>query len=190
MPSRPVKEERIEGVDVWERPVKQRAAWDCQTVLTTYSNMENHPKIIKENTLRKKIQIDPKTGLPMLVEAGKKQKAAGRSRLRDQAEEEEEANDDDEEEVSISEWDIDTSAAQFSFTDESLSLLYVVNLGVARSKSESKEDKKARKAALKEQKRSRRTEKKATKEAFKNEEAKQINTLQNQRVNKGVKHIA
>lgn len=93
-------------------------------------------------------------------------------------------------EVSKSEWDIDGSAAQFSFTNEYLSPFHVVNLGVARSKSESKEDKKARKAALKEQKRSRRTEKKATKEAFKNEEAKQINTLQNQRVNKGVKHIA
>jgi len=169
MPSRPVKEDRIEGVDVWERPVKQRAAWDCQTVLTTYSNMENHPRLIKENGGRKKIHIDPKTGMPVLVEAGKKQKPS-RSRLRDQADEGEQEEEDDED----------------AGSDEEER----VNLGVARSKDESKEDKKARKAALKEQKRSRRTEKKATKEAFKNEEAKQVYYMQSQRVNKGVKHIA
>ena len=95
MPSRPVKEDRIEGVDVWERPVKQRAAWDCQTVLTTYSNMETHPRLIKENGGRKKIHIDPKTGMPVLVEAGKKQKPS-RSRLRDQADEGEQEEEDDE----------------------------------------------------------------------------------------------
>ncbi|CAO3671791.1 unnamed protein product [Umbelopsis ramanniana] len=168
MPSRPTQKNTIEGVDVWDRPVKQRATWDCQSVISTYSNLENHPRLIKEDNLRKRIEIDPKTGLPILVEAGKKQKASRKSRLREQVEEEEE-----EEEESGSEDDEDR-----------------VNLGVARSKDESKEDKKARKAALKEQKRNRRTEKKATKEAFKNEEAKQITTLQHQRVNKGVKHIA
>jgi protein LTV1 len=93
MPSRPTKNNRVEGVDIWERPVKQRATWDCQTVLSTYSNLENHPRLIKEESLRKKIQIDPKTGMPILVEIGKKQKASGKSRLREQVEEENEENE-------------------------------------------------------------------------------------------------
>ncbi|KAH8549386.1 Low temperature viability protein-domain-containing protein [Umbelopsis sp. PMI_123] len=93
MPSRPTKNNRVEGVDIWERPVKQRATWDCQTVLSTYSNLENHPRLIKEESLRKRIQIDPKTGMPILVEIGKKQKASGKSRLREQVEEENEENE-------------------------------------------------------------------------------------------------
>lgn len=90
MPSRPTQKNTIEGVDVWDRPVKQRATWDCQSVISTYSNLENHPRLIKEDNLRKRIEIDPKTGLPILVEAGKKQKASRKSRLREQVEEEEE----------------------------------------------------------------------------------------------------
>jgi protein LTV1 len=169
MPARPTKSHKIESLDVWERPVKQRAAWDVQSVLSTYSNLENHPRLIKETGAKKRIQIDPKTGMPVLVEMGKPQKRAGRSRLAEQVQDDEDGSDEESEEEDGPE---------------------AVNLGVARSKSESKEEKKARKAALKEQKRSRRTEKKATKEAFKTEENKQLQTMQTQRLRKGVKHIA
>jgi len=36
--------------------------WDCESILSTYSNIYNHPKLISEPS--KKIQIDPKTGIP------------------------------------------------------------------------------------------------------------------------------
>lgn len=43
--------------------------WDCESVLSTYSNAYNHPKVINEprNRKRSKIVINPKTGVPMNV---------------------------------------------------------------------------------------------------------------------------
>ncbi|KIL01027.1 hypothetical protein PAXRUDRAFT_29387 [Paxillus rubicundulus Ve08.2h10] len=40
--------------------------WDCETILTTYSNLENHPHIIRARTSKPvpKIKLDPRTGLP------------------------------------------------------------------------------------------------------------------------------
>lgn len=42
--------------------------WDCESILSTYSNCYNHPKLIEEPKKRRsaaKISINPKTGLPM-----------------------------------------------------------------------------------------------------------------------------
>lgn len=49
-----------------EQPDKK---WDCESVLSTYSNAYNHPKVISEPRRRKgsKIVINPKTGVPMNV---------------------------------------------------------------------------------------------------------------------------
>lgn len=43
--------------------------WDCESVLSAYSNAYNHPKVISEPRSRKrsKIVINPKTGVPMNV---------------------------------------------------------------------------------------------------------------------------
>ncbi|KZT72926.1 LTV-domain-containing protein [Daedalea quercina L-15889] len=43
--------------------------WDCETILTTYSNLENHPRLIKarQDKLVPKIRLDPKTGLPVVT---------------------------------------------------------------------------------------------------------------------------
>jgi len=38
--------------------------WDCQTVLTTYSNIYNHPKLITQIPTNK-IRLSRKTGLPL-----------------------------------------------------------------------------------------------------------------------------
>jgi len=40
--------------------------WDCETVLTTYSNIENHPRLIRarDTSLVPKIRLDPRTGMP------------------------------------------------------------------------------------------------------------------------------
>lgn len=45
--------------------------WDCESILSTYSNAYNHPKLIEEQRKKKsKIVINPKTGVPMNVFKG------------------------------------------------------------------------------------------------------------------------
>ncbi|CAF0792312.1 unnamed protein product [Rotaria sordida] len=38
--------------------------WDCETILTTYSNIYNHPKLITQNPINR-IRLSKKTGLPL-----------------------------------------------------------------------------------------------------------------------------
>ncbi|CAF3590916.1 unnamed protein product [Rotaria sp. Silwood1] len=38
--------------------------WDCETILTTYSNIYNHPKLITQNSINR-IRLSKKTGLPL-----------------------------------------------------------------------------------------------------------------------------
>lgn len=126
------RKEEVDRVDIWERPVKQRETWDCQTVLSTYSNLENHPAMISDRGKpKKKIVINPKTGMPSLVEQEPK-------KPKHQPIQEEEAHDDEE----------DNEEDEVEEEEE----IEPVNLGVARSKKESKDEKKARKAAVKEAK--------------------------------------
>lgn len=162
------KKSAVDEVDMWARPTQRAKAWDCQTVLSTYSNLENHPQLISDRGPRKKIVIDPKTGMPSLVASEPKKSV--RSKLQESVEEDQEEDESDEEE------DDDEEEER-------------ANLGVARSKKESKEEKKARKAAVKEAKKNRRETKKSTKQAFKSEETRQRHVLQNQRKSQGVKHI-
>ncbi|KAG2229786.1 hypothetical protein INT48_005313 [Thamnidium elegans] len=50
-----------------ERPeMKKRETWDCQSIVSTYSNLENHPALINDKGPSKRIRIDPKTGMPIL----------------------------------------------------------------------------------------------------------------------------
>ncbi|KAI8379564.1 Low temperature viability protein-domain-containing protein [Radiomyces spectabilis] len=128
--NKPRKEGEFE--DLFARPEqRQRDTWDVQSVLSTYSNLENHPQMISDRGKpSKKIRIDPKTGLPCLVEVARKprkndDRESAENGDDDEAGEEESDDEDDEERV---------------------------NLGVARSKKETKEEKKARKLAVKEAK--------------------------------------
>ncbi|CAG8647246.1 14185_t:CDS:10 [Funneliformis caledonium] len=43
----------------------KKEAWDCQSILSTYSNFENHPILIREIP-HQKINISQKSGLPVL----------------------------------------------------------------------------------------------------------------------------
>jgi protein LTV1 len=109
-----------------ERPVqKQRETWDVQSVISTYSNLENHPSLISDKGPSKRIRIDPKTGMPVLVEVARKQKKQQAA----EESEEEESEEDEEEEGELPE-----------------------NKGAPRVKQETKEEKKARKQAVKEAK--------------------------------------
>ncbi|KAG9313992.1 Low temperature viability protein-domain-containing protein [Chiua virens] len=44
--------------------------WDCETILTTYSNLENHPRLIRARSSKPvpKIKLDARTGLPSVEE--------------------------------------------------------------------------------------------------------------------------
>ena len=49
---------------------EQEKKWDCESILSTYSNIYNHPKLIEEEPRKRrtsKIQINPKTGVPLNV---------------------------------------------------------------------------------------------------------------------------
>merc|ERR1711934_580668 len=109
--------------------------WDCETIVSTYSNIYNHPKALDQP----RIQITKKTGVALgyLPSSMYKKQAP-------QQDEEEEDEDEEEEEEEV------------------------VNMG-AKRRGETKEEKKARKAALKDLKRVRREHKKDLKNEFKKE---------------------
>lgn len=146
---------------------REEEQWDCETIVSTYSNMDNHPTILREESLNKKkkkkksallatmddealalaaqnktkIVLSKKTGMPLGVfETAKKEK-------------------DDREVAKAAEEDDDAAAAL---------------LLSKRAKSETKEEKKARKEAVKQLKNQRRQEKKQWKTAFKDEEQRQL----------------
>lgn len=54
-------EEELEEVEVEEKEVD-----DCESILSTYSNIYNHPKTIVDSRNAFKVVIDPKTGVPKL----------------------------------------------------------------------------------------------------------------------------
>ncbi|RIA99254.1 Low temperature viability protein [Glomus cerebriforme] len=134
------KKSRDNFVHVESEEKDKRQAWDCQSILSTYSNLENHPTLIRERSHR--ININRKTGLPIVESSIEDNK-----------------NDEDEE-IEVKENE-------------------KVNLGAARSKIESKEEKKLRKQNIKAEKKNRRIEKKSLKQAFAKERTKQTKISQN-----------
>ncbi|KAI8331525.1 Low temperature viability protein-domain-containing protein [Chlamydoabsidia padenii] len=160
-----------EPESLWARPEqRKRQTWDCQSVISTYSNLENHPQLISDRGPKKKISIDPKTGMPILLENDCKSQKKKGSRYKKADQSDEEALDEDNEEEDDDDYE-------------------PVNLGERRIKGETKEQKKERKQAIKEAKKNRREEKKSTKAAFKSEENRQRQTLLQQRKAKAVQHI-
>ncbi|KAJ2345627.1 Protein ltv1 [Coemansia sp. RSA 2673] len=117
---------------------KERTPWDCQTILTTYSTLDNHPATIYEKKTPQ-IKVNRRTGFPM-VEPVADNKEQGKS-----------ANSDDDEGVDMDDADDDEAKE---------------NKGKPRPKDESKEEKRARKRQIQEEKRNRREEKKETREVF------------------------
>jgi len=130
--------------------------WDCESILSTYSNLDNNPAVIGRRKKKKgkkknaaiagsdvipedapvKIQLSEKTGLPVGVF--------------DSPQPEEDDYD---------------GTSYYGESDTYLS----INRGEARSKNESKLEKKERKLAIKEERKICRIQKKIMKEAFKEE---------------------
>lgn len=140
------KHERTQKVALDPGP-GDKDRWDCQTILTTRSNLENHPKMIRLRDISgkskkqleppRRILLDPKTGFPSLADP-----------LQPTCADSDEAS---------------TSDLEQGPPPQVL----------ARDRNESKEDKKARKAAVKAERANRRVEKKGNKDAFEAEMARQ-----------------
>ena len=147
----PEEDVLIDGKSYYSEKI--RNPWDCESILSTYSNLDNNPVTIgpgggrrrKQRKDKKKpdpnepvhqIQLSNKTGLPLGVLNSR--------------------NDDEDEESNY--YDGNTAMS--------------VNLGLARQKDETAEEKRARKAALKQERQISRIQKKVTREIFQEEFAK------------------
>ncbi|KAL7413669.1 Low temperature viability protein-domain-containing protein [Mrakia frigida] len=134
---------------------EKERGWDCESILSTYSTLENHPRLIDERIRVPKILLDPKTGFPIVGEQprrarGKKGRRGEILPAFDEEEEEEEELDEDGEPI-----------------PKQGTLI--------RPKDETPAEKKARKAAVKEERQSRRAQKKSTKDLFTKERNQQMN---------------
>jgi len=130
------EEEKLEELFVREK----RSQWDCESVVSTYSNLDNHPAIITETENRIKLN---KRGFPALREPKN------------------EEEDEDEEKL---------------------------NLGVARQKNETLQEKKQRKKATKEDRRVKREKKKELKVAYREETTKQRTHVAGKLLNRTIIH--
>ncbi|KAG0725567.1 Protein LTV1 [Chionoecetes opilio] len=57
------EEEEKEELEVSDNEGKE--LWDCETILTMNSTLYNHPRTITDPPRRKKIAVDPRTGIPL-----------------------------------------------------------------------------------------------------------------------------
>jgi len=142
-----------------EKPKEEE--WDAETILSTYTTTDHHPTMIHApRRVRPKskgvIQLDKKTGLPIdTMLPAQEERAAHAAALAAATGGGGAAADEGE--------------GEDAFDEE----FEQINLGEARAKGESAEDKKARKAAAKELQAERRRDKKGTKLAFKDERVNQ-----------------
>jgi len=128
----------VETMVVEEPPVEK---WDCESILSLRSNLDNHPRCISEPRRggrpfpagREKIELSAKTGLPINRQSG--------------------------------------GATAMSSDGSSGDAVSIATSSVRR-KDESREEKKARKAAVKEAQRQARARKKDLKQMFKDQESK------------------
>ncbi|XP_054460944.1 protein LTV1 homolog [Anoplopoma fimbria] len=120
--------------------------WDCETIISTYSNIYNRPKVIQDPPKTKPIRVSQKTGIPLDVLPSKGLTAKQAERM-----------------MMINDSDLPRVSTQH------------------RDKEESKEERRARKQAIREERKDRRVEKKANKMAFREEKVRQEKQMVNQR---------
>lgn len=139
----------------------------------TYSNLENHPRLIRARDGRPvpKIKLDSRTGLPTVFEQSQIQARPRRDlpKILSTVEDEEGADEH-------------KQCKSHSLTLVLLSNYYyfpAVRTTITRPRDESKEDKKARKQAVKTERQARRADKKATKEQFEAEIKHQLKGIGN-----------
>lgn len=159
------QEYESEPEDIVELEVTEsKKKWDCESILSTYSNIYNHPKVIEEPPTKRKISIDAK-GLPKdTLGTGSKLTAKSLAKLGQPA----------------------AAAPQSPGGAKSLcaeSVLSTLSVLSIRPKDETVEERKERKKLLKEYRAERRIERKANTEAFKKEKVRQDQIAANLRNN-------
>lgn len=127
--------------------VRKEPQWDVESYVSTYTNTENHPRIIDQSALNRRIMLG-REGVPVGVLKHERKKASKESRARRRAEDE----------AYLASRELDQPR---------------VNTGVARPKDETPEERKARKEALKLEKRVTRETKRALKDSFRQENVRQ-----------------
>ncbi|CAK9830405.1 Protein LTV1 homolog [Anthophora retusa] len=142
---------------------RERDKWDCESIISTYSNIYNHPKLISEPKVPQKIKVDTRTGIPKNVLDGSSKKLTAKT------------------------------LAQFDQQNESYkpkgpqsvaeTMKSTLSMLSVRPKDETAEERKQRKKALKDYRKERRVERKANSEAFKEEKKRQEKILLNNRQN-------
>ncbi|KAK9304992.1 hypothetical protein QLX08_003724 [Tetragonisca angustula] len=142
---------------------REKDKWDCESIISTYSNIYNHPKLISEPKHPQKIKVNPRTGIPKNI----LDEYSGKLTIKTLAQFEEQ-NTNCKPECSRS------IAETMKSTLSTLSI---------RPKNETSEERKQRKKALKEYRKERRRERKANSEAFKEEKKRQEKILLNNRQN-------
>jgi len=146
--------------------VEPEDRFDCESILTTYSTLYNHPKMISEPSI-KPIRINPKTGIPkdVLGKTGPGLTTAALKQL-------DRENDRFESLKNNCQNDVETMTLASRVSELSF-----------RNKHESQDEKKARKQAVKEFRKERRIERKANQDAFKEEKSTQERNAMNLRKN-------
>ncbi|XP_069182558.1 protein LTV1 homolog [Procambarus clarkii] len=150
-----VKEEKDE-VEISDDEPRER--WDCESILTTNSTLYNHPRTITDPPRRKKIAVDPRTGIP--IEHG----LGGLTRR------------------NLAHHDKVAGASDDAQPDTQTLITSMSAISI-RPPGESSEERRFRKKALKELRRERRVEKKLNRAAFKDERRRQEKILINNKYN-------
>ncbi|CAG0880294.1 unnamed protein product [Cyprideis torosa] len=137
-------DDEMEEKELVEIPVKPE--WDCQSILSTYSNIYNHPKLIEEPK-SKRIQIG-KRGIPVEETGGGLTRKA------------------------LAQFDRETGELTGDRKRDEMTLISQLSKFSFRSKTETPEERKRRKQTLKLLRRERRVEKKMNADLFKEEKKK------------------
>jgi protein LTV1 len=148
----------LRGLVIDERE-EAEARWDCATIVSTYSNTENHPTLVRvrPRKAQERILLGPRGmpigahALPGVAAAAKAKSGAARRDDADGGGSDDDDDDDDESVITLG--------------------------GAARQRGESAEEKRARKAAVKAERACRRMEKKQTKELFAKERTKAMHVV-------------
>ncbi|KAK5648696.1 hypothetical protein RI129_003588 [Pyrocoelia pectoralis] len=140
--------------------VPEKETWDCESILSTYSNIYNHPKLISDPK-RSKIKVNMRTGIPLDI--------LNSSKLTSKA---------------LSQFDQEYNKMRSGPTSVAAkSIISTLSTLSIRPPDETLEQKRERKRLLKEYRKDRKFEKKINTQAFKEEHKRQIKININNRNN-------
>jgi len=137
---------------------KQKAKWDCETVISTYSNLDNRPTTISRIAPGPRIRLSKKTGLPLPTKH--ERATSSRSKKRDG----DDAVADVLRRLQIDDERSGSTGTTFDDAFESLAGAAVVH---RRDRNETAAEKRERKRRVKAERRARRVQKKQTKSEYK-----------------------